>query len=281
MSSLLFPVAKHYIAGKYSSDIAQNAKSLNSFGFRIIANYLGEDLTNDEDIKSAVNQYISLIEVLDQNKISGCISVKLTQLGLSISDKLAMENLNSIVNEARAKDMYVWIDMESTNYTEKTLDIYYKTLATYKYVGVAIQSYLKRSESDIKELLNKGGQVRLVKGAYHEDPELLVGGRRETRENYAKLLKMLFSGKNFFAVATHDEKLIKLAQDLAKETRNENFEFQFLKGVREKRSLQLVSDGFKVSIYIPYGENWLPYALRRIKERRRNILYFAKAIVGM
>src|SRR5579875_559483 len=266
MSSLLFPVAKHYIAGKYSSDIAQNAKSLNSFGFRIIANYLGEDLTNDEDIKSAVNQYIS---------------VKLTQLGLSISDKLAMENLNSIVNEARAKDMYVWIDMESTNYTEKTLDIYYKTLATYKYVGVAIQSYLKRSESDIKELLNKGGQVRLVKGAYHEDPELLVGGRRETRENYAKLLKMLFSGKNFFAVATHDEKLIKLAQDLAKETRNENFEFQFLKGVREKRSLQLVSDGFKVSIYIPYGENWLPYALRRIKERRRNILYFAKAIVGM
>jgi len=281
MSSLLFPMAKHYIAGKYSSDIAQIAKSLNSSGFRIIANYLGEDLTREEDIKSAVKQYINLIEVLDQNKISGCVSVKLTQLGLSISDKLAMENLGRIVDEARARDMYVWIDMESTNYTEKTLDIYYDTLATYKHIGVAVQSYLKRSLADIEKLLDEGGQVRLVKGAYHEKPDLLVGGKREIRDSYSKLLKILFTGKNFFAVATHDEKLIKLAQDLAKETRNENFEFQFLKGVREKRSLELVSDGFKVSIYIPYGENWLPYALRRIKERRRNILYFAKSIVGM
>ncbi|MEM3637900.1 MAG: proline dehydrogenase family protein [Conexivisphaerales archaeon] len=281
MSSLLFPVAKHYIAGKYSSDITQVAKLLNSAGYRIIANYLGEDIEKEEEISLAVNQYIDLIEVLDQNMISGSISVKLTQLGLSVSDSIATENLSRIIDIAKARHRYVWIDMEGSNYTDKTIEIYSNALSSYKSIGIAIQAYLKRSQNDIEKLSKISGQIRLVKGAYHENPEILVGGRKETRENFARLLKILFSKDNFFAVATHDEKLIKLTQDLAKETRNENFEFQFLKGVREDRAAQLLSAGFKVSIYVPYGENWLPYALRRIKERRRNILYFVKGALGI
>ncbi|MEM0116904.1 MAG: proline dehydrogenase family protein [Conexivisphaerales archaeon] len=281
MSSLLFPVAKHYIAGKYSSDITQVAKLLNSAGYRIIANYLGEDIEKEEEISLAVNQYIDLIEVLDQNMISGSISVKLTQLGLSVSDSIATENLSRIIDIAKARHRYVWIDMEGSNYTDKTIEIYSNALSSYKSIGIAIQAYLKRSQNDIEKLSKISGQIRLVKGAYHENPEILVGGRKETRENFARLLKILFSKDNFFAVATHDEKLIKLTQDFAKETRNENFEFQFLKGVREDRAAQLLSAGFKVSIYVPYGENWLPYALRRIKERRRNILYFVKGALGI
>ncbi|MEM3802922.1 MAG: proline dehydrogenase family protein [Conexivisphaerales archaeon] len=278
---MLFPVAKHYIAGKYSSDITQVAKLLNSAGYRIIANYLGEDIEKEEEISLAVNQYIDLIEVLDQNMISGSISVKLTQLGLSVSDSIATENLSRIIDIAKARHRYVWIDMEGSNYTDKTIEIYSNALSSYKSIGIAIQAYLKRSQNDIEKLSKISGQIRLVKGAYHENPEILVGGRKETRENFARLLKILFSKDNFFAVATHDEKLIKLTQDLAKETRNENFEFQFLKGVREDRAAQLLSAGFKVSIYVPYGENWLPYALRRIKERRRNILYFVKGALGI
>lgn len=280
MSSILFSIAKVYIGGKDSNEVVQTAKTLNSTGFRIIANYLGEELSKEEDIQAAVKQYIDLIDIFDENRISGSISVKLTQLGLCVSDSLAWTNLKLILEKAKIRDRYVWIDMENTNYTDRTLSIYLKALAEYRNTGIAIQSYLKRSIDDVAMLQDRGGQVRLVKGAYQVSPEQLVGGKKEIRENFERLLKTVFSGQNFFAVATHDEKLIRLAQNLARETRNENFEFQFLKGVRERRSAQLLADGFKVAIYVPYGENWIPYALRRIKERRRNIWYFLKALFG-
>lgn len=277
--SLILPIARHYIAGTATEDIVGIAKNLNALGFKVLANYLGEDLVDEEQIKSTLEEYTHLVDIMDENRLSGSISVKLTQLGLIKSQDEALQNMQKLVNRARTGDRFVWIDMESSKYTDATIDIYCKILKTYRNLGIAVQAYLKRSEEDVKRLLEVGGQIRLVKGAYREPRELLVGGRSAVRENFSKLLALLFAGKNFFAVATHDEKLLTLAIRLVKETRNQNFEFQLLRGVREDRSRQLLNDGYNVSIYVPYGEKWLPYALRRIRERRRNLFYFMKVVL--
>ncbi|MEM3267097.1 MAG: proline dehydrogenase family protein [Conexivisphaerales archaeon] len=280
VSSLLLPVAKHFIAGTTISDVIEQGKILNAKGYKIIANFLGEDVISDDAIENTVQEYLNLYDLLDENRIAGSVSVKLTQLGLTLSNEKAILNLKRILDKAKSLDRYLWLDMEGSKYTDSIIEIYLSALKEYNNVGLAIQAYLKRTESDLDRILPKGGQVRLCKGAYNEPASIAIKKRPDIRENYKKLLKKLFEQGNFFAIATHDEDLISFAAELSKQSNVQNFEFQVLKGVREDMQARILGNGYTVSIYLPYGKEWLPYAIRRIRERRRNIFLLFRALLG-
>ena len=278
MEKFLFRIAKQWIAGNTMSEALQSAKTANKNGMSAIINKLGEHMTVKDQINDTVSEYLALVLNLRKFKIYGGISVKPTQVGLSKSVDECTNNLEKIIEEAAHPQSFVWIDMESSEYTDSTIKIYLNLFERYERLGIAIQANLKRTEQDLKVLLEHGAKIRLVKGAYRENKKNAYKTRHEVDENYKKLTKMLFSYGNEFAIATHDSTMIELAMNLSKK-RQRKFEFQMLKGIRDELKPVLVKSGFAVSEYIPYGANWLPYSIRRLKERKRNILLLGSSFL--
>ena len=276
MERLLFRVAKKWVAGYSVDEAITAALDANSRGMSAILNVLGEDVTDARIVEQTMNEYLSLIELMDTKKVKGCVSVKPTQLGLAINHKMCLQNFGRLA--ARAKDLgqFLWIDMESVKFAEDTIAIYLEVFEKYYMSGVAVQAYLRRSASDLIHILEHGGTVRLVKGAYHESEEHAFTVKEEVDANYSKLMKMLFKSKNYFAIATHDSKLIEEAILLNKDSK---FEFQMLKGIRDDLKSELVAKKFAVSEYIPYGSQWLSYSVRRMRERKRNLLLLARSLI--
>jgi proline dehydrogenase len=292
MERLLMRLVKKWAAGQDMEDALIVAKSCNMKGQKAILNYLGEDETEEEKINRTTKEYSDLLERLHANQIDGCISVKPSQLGLCMSYELCLKNLKAIINRAIKFRVFVWIDMESSKYTDDILMLYLELFALYPEIGVVLQSALKRSASDLLHLMEVGAKVRLVKGAYHEDEQIAFVHHEEINANYIKLLEMLFSRNYYmnnngldnalkFAVATHDSKLIEYAIKLSKTAKIgiKNFEFEFLKGIRDELKMDLVEQGFRVAEYIPYGDEWLPYSIRRLRERKRNLFLLARSLV--
>ncbi|MFL6324181.1 MAG: proline dehydrogenase family protein [Nitrososphaeraceae archaeon] len=291
MERLLTRLVKKWAAGRDMEDALIAAKSCNMKGQKAILNYLGEDNTEEERINRTTKEYSDLLERLHADQIDGCISVKPSQLGLCISYELCLKKLKAIINGAMKFRVFVWIDMESSKYTDDTLMLYLELFAHYPEIGVVLQSALRRSASDLLHLMEVGAKVRLVKGAYHENEQIAFVHHEEINANYIKLLEMLFS-RNYmnnnevdnalkFAVATHDSKLIEYAIKLSKTAKIgiKNFEFEFLKGIRDELKSELVEEGFRVAEYIPYGDEWLPYSVRRLSERKRNLFLLARSLV--
>ena len=291
MERLLMKLAKKWAAGQDIEDALIAAKSCNMKGQKAILNYLGEDNTEEGNINRTTKEYSDLLERLHADQIDGCISVKPSQLGLSISYELCRKNLKAIINRAINFRLFVWIDMESSKHTDDTLMLYLELLAHYAQIGVVLQSALRRSASDLLHLMEVGAKVRLVKGAYHENEQIAFIRHEEINTNYIKLLDMLFSSNYInnngvdnnvkFAVATHDSKLIEYAIKLSKTVKIgiTNFEFEFLRGIRDELKRDLVKEGFRVAEYIPYGDEWLPYSIRRLRERKRNLFLLARSLV--
>jgi len=291
MERLLTRLVKKWAAGRDMEDALSAAKSCNMKGQKAILNYLGEDNTEEERINRTTKEYSDLLERLHADQIDGCISVKPSQLGLSISYELCRKNLKVIINRAINFRLFVWIDMESSKHTDDTLMLYLELLAHYPQIGVVLQSALRRSASDLLHLMEVGAKVRLVKGAYHENAQIAFIRHEEINTNYIKLLDMLFSSNYMnnngvdnhvkFAVATHDSKLIEYAIKLSKTVKTgiTNFEFEFLRGIRDELKRDLVKEGFRVAEYIPYGDEWLPYSIRRLRERKRNLFLLARSLV--
>jgi proline dehydrogenase len=292
MERLLMRLVKKWAAGQDMEDALIVAKSCNMKGQKAILNYLGEDETEEEKINRTTKEYSDLLERLHANQIDGCISVKPSQLGLCMSYELCLKNLKAIINRAIKFRVFVWIDMESSKYTDDILMLYLELFALYPEIGVVLQSALKRSASDLLHLMEVGAKVRLVKGAYHEDEQIAFVHHEEINANYIKLLEMLFSRNYYmnnngldnalkFAVATHDSKLIEYAIKLSKTAKIgiKNFEFEFLKGIRDELKMDLVEQGFRVAEYIPYGDEWLPYSIRRLRERKRNLFLLTRSLV--
>jgi proline dehydrogenase len=283
---------KKWAAGQDMEDAIIAAKNCNTKGQKAILNYLGEDNTREERVNQTTKEYSDLLERLHAEQIDGCISIKPSQLGLCISYELCLKNLKAIINRAMEFRIFVWIDMESSKYTDNTLMLYLELFARYSEIGVVLQSALRRSASDLLHLMEVNAKVRLVKGAYHENEEIAFVHHEEINANYIKLLEMLFS-RNYmnndrvedagfkFAVATHDSKLIENAIKLSKMAKIgiKNFEFEFLKGIRDELKTDLVEGGFRVAEYIPYGDQWLPYSVRRLSERKRNLFLLARSLV--
>jgi proline dehydrogenase len=278
MEKFLFRIAKQWIAGNTVSEALQSAKTANKNGMNAIINKLGEHMTVKDQINDTVSEYLALILNLHKFKIYGGISVKPTQVGLSKSIEECTSNLKKIIEESTSAQSFVWIDMESSEYTDDTIKIYLNLFERYERLGIAIQANLRRTEQDVKMLLEHGVKIRLVKGAYRESKKNTYKTRHEVDENYRKLTKMLFSHGNEFAIATHDYTMIELAMNLSKKYERK-FEFQMLKGIRDELKPVLIKRGFAVSEYIPYGTNWLPYSIRRLKERKRNILLLGSSFL--
>ena len=278
MEKILFGVAKQWIAGDSINDALDSAFIAYKNGRHAIINKLGEYHTSKTQIKKTVKEYQKIMCALRKKKIRGAISVKPTQIGLSISKTECLKNFQTIIKAAIQSHIFVWVDMESSEHTDEIIEIYYDLFARYERLGIAIQANLKRTRNDLMDLLEHGAKIRLVKGAYKENSRIAFKTKEKVDENYKNLMKLLFKKGNEFGIATHDSKMIDLAIRLSKKN-HRKFEFQMLKGIRDKLKPELVKKQFVVSDYIPYGTNWLAYSIRRVKERKRNILLLGHSLI--
>ncbi len=271
MEKILFGFAKQWIAGDSIDDALKSSKLSYKNGRHAIVNKLGEYHKSKTQINKTVKEYKKIVSSFRKWKVRGGISIKPTQIGLSISRKECIRNFQIIIKKASLSHIFVWIDMESSEHTDETIEIYYDLFARYERLGIAIQANLKRTKNDLIDLLEHGAKIRLVKGAYKENSRIAFQTKEKVDENYVRLMKILFKNGNEFGIATHDSKMIDLAISLSKKYKRK-FEFQMLKGIRDELKQILVKKQFVVSDYIPYGTNWLSYSIRRVKERKRNIL---------
>lgn len=276
---LLYRVAKRWIAGYTLDDAIEAAHDSNKRKLKVLLNRLGEHTPDEKLIQGYTEEYLRLLDRMQAEKIEGTISVKPSQLGLAANSSLYETNLERILERAGTFDKLVWIDMENSPYTDATLKTYSEILPSYREMGVCVQANMRRTEADLKDLIPRGGIIRLVKGAYPETAEVVYKKRGDVDANYARLMTMLFEGGGRFALGTHDEKLIKKARELNMGSKR-NFEFQLLKGIRDDFKPTLIEEGYPVSEYVPYGPEWYNYSKRRMRERKRNILLLLRSITG-
>jgi proline dehydrogenase len=284
LEKMLFKVSKRWIAGYSNIEAIAEARKSNQNGMSAILNYLGEGYTEKTQNDRSVLEYCTLLDLLRTNNISGSISVKPTQIGLSIGYDVCLENFAMISEKAKESGHFMWMDIENSDYVEDTLSIYLEILRQNRNTGVAIQSYLRRSHSDLLHLMENSANLRIVKGAYSEEKHEAYQSNSEIGQNFSRLMNVILkesSYKGIVAIATHDSNLIDEALSLSTKgsKRTKNLQFQLLKGVRDELKKQLVNDGYVVLEYIPFGEKWLQYSLRRIRERKRNIFLLARSLI--
>jgi len=278
-SGLLLRIAKHWIAGETLEDAVARAQQSNARGVRGIVNLLGEEIAAQEEASAAREGYLEILKTLDALQIKGCISIKPTQLGLAINESLFRDNLTKVLSHAKSLGNFVWMDMEGSPFTAQTVDAYLESWKKFDNVGVAIQAYLRRSEDDVNRILDSGGIIRLCKGAYNESSAIVYKRKNEINQNFSKLMRMMFERDKGFAIATHDERLIEEATTLSN-VHHADFEFEMLMGIRDKKKLELVERGYRVSEYIPFGKSWWAYSVRRIREHKSNIFLLARSLVS-
>lgn len=276
---LLIRFARQWVAGDSMGDAMRTARDANRRGMGAILNLLGEHYEERSLVEGAMREYVAVLEAVHDRKVDACLSIKPTQTGVAIDVDYYWQNVATLLERVQAMGAFLWFDMESSRFTDATLDVYRRALARYSEVGVAVQSNLRRTERDVESLLDVGGIVRLVKGAYREAPPVGTANRRETDANYHRILDLLFDRGDRFAVGTHDSAMIDHALERQRK-RSRRFEFQMLLGVREPLKHELVRSGHRVGEYIPYGPNWLPYFTRRLRERPRNLLTMARSFVS-
>jgi len=276
-NSLLLKVARRWIAGVDLDSVIADAKKANANGFGVVLNYLGEDVTDQSVAEAHLQQYLQLQQAMSSNGVNGFVSVKLTQFGLGAEDGMAEKRLETVAANAEKLGQIVWVDMEGSRFTEKTLHVYMDLLERHRDAGVALQAYMRRSGDDLKLLLDKGARIRLVKGAYREPPTIVYPTGDETRKNFSSMMRLLFERGDNFAVATHDSRLIDEAKKLA-DSRHANFRFEMLKGIRNELKTELIRSGYKLSEYLPYGEEWYAYSRRRLTEHPSNVLLLVRSL---
>jgi proline dehydrogenase len=274
--------AARFVAGETFDDAVPVLRRLNDSGLLTNTTLLGEGVRDEAETRAVVAAYR---EVLDRIKTEGLrtnVAVKLTHLGLSIDEELAHRNVAELVEHAATVGNFIRIDMEESRTLEPTLRIYRRLReAGHTNVGTALQAYLFRTEDDLAALLPLAPNLRIVKGAYLEPPEIAYPQKRDVDAAYARLMEASLEGDGFTAIATHDETLIERAISFARERGipNERFQFQMLYGVRPRLQLDLVRRGFDVLVATPYGPEWYRYLMRRLAERPANLLFFARSLL--
>ncbi|HTP13191.1 MAG TPA: proline dehydrogenase family protein [Bacteroidota bacterium] len=274
-------VAKRYIAGTKLPDGVRVVKDLNARGMMTTMDLLGEDVKDAGEATQVKTNILPILRAIKENGLKSNISIKPTQLGLKIDKELCYRNIREIITEASSLGNFVRIDMEDATTTDDTLDLYRRLRKEgITNTGVVIQAYMRRSESDVAALVKEGANFRLCKGIYNESPEIAYKGKQEIRDNYLKLLRMMVEGGSYVGIATHDDYLIDRAISLVQNAGLEKnkYEFQMLLGVRENRRDQIVKEGHRLRVYVPYGEQWYAYSTRRLKENPLMAWYITKAI---
>lgn len=273
-------LASRFVAGESLGDAVKSARQLNSDGFLVSLDQLGEEVHDRASAVEATNEYLESLDRIASDNLDANISIKPTQLGLTIEEGLVMECIDRLAERAKEVGTTVTIDMEDSRYTDSTVRLYEKAQAKHGNLGIAIQAYLRRTPEDLARLIPLGGHIRICKGAYVEPEELALTSRSDVDAAYADQLKTLMAAEDTKpAVATHDLTLLDLTRDLASK-RQGPFEFQMLYGVRTALQSQLVSEGHPVRIYLPFGSQWYPYLTRRLAERPANAWFFMRAAFG-
>nr|HET6903326.1 proline dehydrogenase family protein [Ktedonobacteraceae bacterium] len=268
-------VSRRFVAGEAIDEAIATTRVLNKSGMHVSLDHLGENVSVASEAQAAAQDYINILEKIKQTGVDANISIKLTALGLDISQQLCEQNVQKILELSQQYAIFVRIDMEASAYTEQTVDITLRMHKQFEHVGTVIQSCLYRSKQDVEQLIAQGVRVRLVKGAYKEPKTVAIQSKSEVDHNYVQLMMMLLLKGNYPAIATHDEAIINATCKYARDhgIGRDAFEFQMLYGIRRDLQTKLVKQGYNVRIYVPYGSQWYPYLMRRMAERPANLVF--------
>jgi proline dehydrogenase len=271
-------MARRFVAGETLDEALVAARACNSVGMYASLDYLGENVSTTTHAQRARDAYLQIFDRIAQERLHANVSCKLTQLGLDLSAEFCEGLLFSIVERAAGYDGFLRVDMESSQYTQRTIEVVKRVRTRNPAVGAVIQSYLYRSEKDVQDLLTYGCRIRLCKGAYKESDEVAFARKKDVDGNFVRLMQMLLPSGFFHGIATHDPHMIaetiRFAASLG--VSKDDFEFQMLYGVRTDLQRRLVKDGYRLRIYIPYGRDWFPYFMRRLAERPANLGFFLR-----
>ena len=260
--------AKPYIAGEELSDAVAAVRRINGAGAMATVDVLGEDISTRDEAVAAREECKRVLSTIAEHRLDANLSIKLTELGLKIDTRFCRSNVEEILSDAKKRNIFVRIDMEDHTCTDDTLRVFREVRRSYTNVGIVIQAYLRRSESDIRQLVAEKANVRLCKGIYSEPAEIAFKQRKEIQENYLRLLRMLLEARTYVGIATHDDILIDGAKTMIGELklRKEEYEFQMLLGVRTEKRNSLIAEGHRLRVYTPFGKQWYAYSVRRLKE---------------
>ena len=270
--------AWRFVAGETIEDAIRAARELNAQGIRATLDLLGENTQSREDAQKSTEAIIGMLDRICAEKIDCNVSIKLTQLGLDLGDDYCQQNLMAILRRAGEINNFIRVDMEDSSYTQRTLDIVARAHQECGHIGTVIQACLYRSEKDVRTLLAQGIGMRLCKGAYLEPSTVAFKKKRDTDANFVRLTKILLESGLYHGIATHDEAIIEATKQFVRERNlpKDRFEFQMLYGIRRDLQQQLVRDGYRMRIYVPYGARWYPYFMRRLAERPANVFFIAR-----
>lgn len=269
-------LAKRFVAGESIGDAVDAVRQLNAQGMSATLDFLGEDVLERDAALRTRDVYFEMLDKIRQSGVDSNVSVKLTAMGLLVDEGLAREALLAIAEHAKANpDPFVRIDMEGSSVTDATLRVFRETYAQTKNVGEVLQAYLKRTPADVEKAIALNARVRLCKGAYNEPPEIAIKDMPDIRVQYLELAKALLTRGNYPGIATHDRRLIGAVKEFTKAQNiaADRFEFQMLYGCRPSLQRQIVAEGYRLRIYVPFGTHWAGYFYRRVLERRENLLF--------
>ena len=275
--------ASRFVAGETLDEALTAVEGLNKKGISASLDLLGESVTNEREARAACGEYLRILDRIQQRKLDANVSIKLTAMGLDISEELCVAIMHDVLGRAQSYRSFVRIDMESSAYTERTLRLFEDRLypAYKENVGIVLQSYLYRTASDVERAVQLRCRVRLCKGAYKEPASVAFAEKKEVDNNFVKCMRRLLEQGNYPGIATHDPAIIAECKRFAAEhgIANERFEFQMLYGVRRDVQESLVREGYRMRVYVPFGTQWYPYLMRRLAERPANVAFITGNVV--
>ena len=278
--SLFKKLTTRFIAGESTDEAIATIREVNARGCSASFDHLNESVSGVAETEAEVREYLNVLTRIDETGINSNVSIKLTQFGLVIDPERAYQNARRVVEEAARRGNFVRVDMEGSNVTQATIDVFKRLRAEFGLndVGIVVQSYLYRTMDDTRELLKIPARIRLCKGAYNEPPEVAYPNKKDVDDNYVRVMQLLLSSGIYHGIATHDPKMIDATIDYTQRegVGRDAFEFQMLYGIRRDLQEQLARDGYGMRVYVPYGKHWYPYFMRRLAERPANIWFVLK-----
>jgi proline dehydrogenase len=274
-------LSARFVAGDNLPEALATCQRINAEGIAVTLDHLGENVTSLEEAAGSRDAYLQALTEIDKLRIDGNVSLKLTQFGIDLSLAECTANVEALVRQAAALANFVRVDMESSEYTSRTLDLVTSLHAHYKATGTVIQAYLHRSRKDVETLCARGIRVRLCKGAYLEPPAVAFKSKADVDRNFIELTNILLETGVYPAIATHDEKIIEQTKRFVESRKisRDSFEFQMLYGIRRDIQKRLVNEGYRLRLYVPYGQAWYPYFMRRLAERPANVFFLARNLL--
>lgn len=277
---LPFAVASRFVAAETLQETLPVVKDLNSRGMSVAMDLLGEYVTDREVAGAGRDAYVNLVHTIARerldNGLDANVSIKLSMMGQKIDEEFCLANLRKLLETAKQKNVFIRLDMEGSDTTESTLRLFEAAYPDFPdHVGVVLQAYLKRTERDVKRMCELNARVRICKGAYKEPPEIAYQKMRTIRERFDAYAKMLIKHARYPGIATHDDRLISSTREFVRREgiANDRFEFQMLYGIRPETQEQIAREGYNMRVYLPYGTEWMPYFVRRLRERRENVWF--------